>query len=433
MVPHPHWHPHLHRPAPLTGEPDPTPMGPLIPLFLVIFVAFLGYSMMITLFVPMLMHDTGLLPADASTGQRSLTVGILLAIYPLAQFVGSPIIGVLSDRFGRKPVLLASLAAAVCSYAVVSFGIEMRSITLIGLGCLAGGLSESNIAIAQSAVADVTRPEQRARLFGYVYSACSVGYIVGPVVGGEIGVWAGWSTPFWITTGLLVATLFWVRAAFRETHAAEPGRPIDALAGLRNLGTVFTDRPIRALYLVNFLFYLALFGFFRVILIFMADAFHMDVERSTVTYAYLALMSLSASLFLVGPVIRQFGLRRVAVGSAILSGALMIVVVLPYSAGWLWFTAGPCALIGTLTLTSCATILANSVPGDREGRVMGNNQALQVGAEGLGSVVGGALAAFMVALPLVSFGALLVLTGVLLASLPGVRSPTVTLAGAGGD
>ncbi|MEO8715784.1 MAG: MFS transporter, partial [Acetobacteraceae bacterium] len=274
---------------------DAMGLRPLLPLFLVIFVAFLGYSMMVTLFVPMLMHDHGFLPAGASVAQRSLVVGILLAIYPLAQFIGSPIIGVLSDRFGRKPVLIASLAAAVGSYIVISLGIEARSLLLIGLGCLTGGLSESNIAIAQSAVADVAGPEDRARLFGYIYSACSVGYIVGPVLGGQAAVWVGWSTPFWITTVLLIATALWVRAEFRETHAAEPGRPVDALAGLRNLATVFTDRPIRALYLVNFLFYLALFGYFRVILIYMADQFHMGVERSTVTYAYLAAMSLFAS------------------------------------------------------------------------------------------------------------------------------------------
>ncbi|MGH7210990.1 MAG: MFS transporter, partial [Acetobacteraceae bacterium] len=353
--------------------------------------------------------------------------GVLLAIYPIGQFVGSPVIGVLSDRYGRKPVLMASLAAAVCSYAVIALGIEVRSILLIGVGCLAGGLSESNIAIVQSAVSDVAAPNERPRLFGYVYSACSVGYIAGPVVGGQIAVLAGWSTPFWIVVFLLVATAIWVRGSFAETHPAEPARKIDAFAGVRNLATVFTDRPIRGLYLVNFLFYLALFGYFRVILLYVAEQFHMSVEQSTVYYAYLAAMSLTASLLLVGPLTRRFGLRRLAIGSAVLSGLAMIVVVLPRSAIWLWFTAAPCSLIGTLTLASCAAILANSVDGDREGRVMGNNQALQVGAEGIGAVAGGAMAAILVPLPLMVFGVLLILTGLLLSALSRA-APAVSLA-----
>gem|GEM_PF-591321 len=406
-----------HPPAVPAG-PNAPGLRPLLPLYLVIFVAFLGYAMMVTLFVPMLVGHNGFLPPEAGAGRRSLLVGILLAIYPIGQFVGSPVIGVLSDRYGRKPVLMVSLAAAVGSYAVIALGVDLRSIPLIGVGCLAGGLSESNIAIVQSAVSDVAPPAERARLFGYVYSACSVGYIAGPVVGGQIAVLAGWSTPFWIVVVLLVATALWVRRSFAETHPAEPGRPIDVAAGLRNLATVFTDRPIRALYLVNFLFYLALFGYFRVILLYVAQRFHMDVEQSTVYYAYLAGMSLTASLLLVGPMISRFGLRRLAVGSAVLSGLAMIVVVLPQSAIWLWFTAPPCSLIGTLTLASCAAILANSVEGDREGRVMGNNQALQVGAEGIGAVLGGVLAAVMVALPLMVFGVLLILTGALLSTLP---------------
>lgn len=159
----------------------------------------------------MLLGHNGFLPRETGAGTRSALVGILLAICPLGQFVGSPIIGVVSDRYGRKSVLMASLVAAVCSCAVIAFGIDMRSILLIGIGCATDGLSESNIAIVQSAVSDVASPEDRPRLFGYVYSACSVGYIAGPVVGVQTAVLAGWSMPFWIVIALLIATAIWVR------------------------------------------------------------------------------------------------------------------------------------------------------------------------------------------------------------------------------
>ncbi|HSU07059.1 MAG TPA: MFS transporter, partial [Acetobacteraceae bacterium] len=177
-------------------------LRPLLPLYLVIFIAFCGYSLMMTLFVPMLMGQYGFVPAATGIGQRTTLIGLLLAIYPLGQFLGAPAIGALSDRFGRKPVLVVSLAISVGAYAVVSLGIEVRSLLVIGAGCLIGGLAESNIAIVQSAVADVTSAEDRPRLFAWIYSASSVGYIAGPVGGGQLAEAVGWSAPFWLATGL---------------------------------------------------------------------------------------------------------------------------------------------------------------------------------------------------------------------------------------
>jgi DHA1 family tetracycline resistance protein-like MFS transporter len=398
--------------------PDPAPsrpdIGRLLPLYLVIFVAFIGYAMMITLFAPMLMQDNGFLPPGTGVGARTALIGVLLGIYPAGQFLGAPVIGVLSDRFGRKPVLLVSLVASMLAYGVVALGMLARSIPVIALGCAIGGLSESNIAIVQSAIADVTAPAERGRLIAWTYSATSVAYIVGPILGGQLAAWTGWSVPFWITAALLGATAVFVMLRFRETHQAETGGRLEYLAGLRNLGSVLTDRPIRLFYLVNFLFYLSLFGYFRSILIYMTNEWHMPEQQSTLWYAYIGVMSLTASLLLVGPLSKRLGMQRLAVGSAVVSGLLMILVVFPRQPGWMVLTAGPCSLIGTLTLAACGTILANAVTTDREGRVMGNNQALQVGGEALGAALGGVLAAIVVPLPLVAFGLLMIGTGVVL-------------------
>jgi len=253
----------------------------LLPLYLVIFIGFCGYSLMITLFVPMLMGTNGFLAADATTGSRSLVLGILLAIYPLGQFLGSPVLGALSDRFGRKPVLTVSLCIAVFAYVLISLGIELRSLALLAIGCLIGGLAESNIAIAQSAISDVAGPDERPRLFAWIYSCCSLGYIAGPVIGGQLAVLLGWSAPFWLTVPLLGATLVWIWISFRETHPPEQDRPFDPFAALTNLATVFTDRPIRRLYLINFLIYLGLFGYFRMVLVYMVDHWHTTVDQTT--------------------------------------------------------------------------------------------------------------------------------------------------------
>lgn len=88
----------------------------MLPLYLVVFAGFVGYSLMIAIFTPLVLRsDGGMLPRWESTGARTITLGVLLCLYPLAQFVAAPVIGGLSDRYGRKPTLLVSLmASAAC-------------------------------------------------------------------------------------------------------------------------------------------------------------------------------------------------------------------------------------------------------------------------------------------------------------------------------
>src|ERR1700733_12043410 len=306
----------------------------LLPLYLVIFIGFCGYSLMITLFVPMLMGTNGFLAEDATTGQRSLALGILLAIYPLGQFLGSPVLGALSDRYGRKPVLIVSLCIAVAAYVLISLGIELRS-------------------LAQIAIGDVAGPDERPRLFAWIYSCCSLGYIAGPVIGGQLAVLLGWSAPFWLTAPLLGVTLVWIWISFRETHPPEQDKRFDAFA---NLATVFTDRPIRRLYLINFLIYLGLFGYFRMVLVYMVDHWHTTVDQTTLIYSGLALISAVASFGLMAPLTRQFGLNRIAVGAAILAGVAMISITFPSQLGSIWITGGLTTLIGTLAPAAFPTV-----------------------------------------------------------------------------
>jgi DHA1 family tetracycline resistance protein-like MFS transporter len=393
-------------------------LAALAPLYLVIMIGFCGYSLMITLFVPMLMGDNGFLDASATPGQRSLVLGLLLSVYPLGQFLGSPVIGSLSDRYGRKPVLLVSMLVTVAAYFAISFGIEWRSIWLLAVACLVGGLAESNIAIAQSAIADATTPEERPRLFAWTYSASSLGYIAGPVAGGQAAVAWGWSAPFWLMVPLLLACLAWTWASFRETHAPEIDKRFDAKAALTNLATVFTDLPIRRLYLVNFLIYLGLFGYFRMVLVYMADRWHTTVDQTTLIYSGLAVISAIASFVVLAPLARTFGLHRVAVVAAMAAGVTMIAIVFPPSLGSIWLTGGATTFLGTLAVAACPTLLANAVSAERQGRVMGNNLALQVGAESASSAAGGALAGLLIPLPLVAFGVLLIGAGLLLAATP---------------
>ncbi len=386
-------------------------MWALAPLYVVVFVGFLGYSLMITVFTPMiLLNDNGMLPTSSSAATRNIVLGLLLCLYPLGQFLGAPVLGALSDRIGRRPVLLGSLAASTIWYGVIGAALVVRSLPLLMVASFLGGLGEANISIAQSSIADSTSTTDRNRLFGYVYLSSSLAYVVGPLGGGQLAdhrlaSWFGYPTPFFAVEILLALTLLGVTLFFTESHRPSAGAAGGYLKSFVNLATVVTDRRLRPLYLVNFLLYLAIFGFFRVYPMYLVRDFHLGVARESVFVAWVAVPIVVANLWLVGRLSRRWSATVLTLASGLVTGVMLLVLPFPGVLNLMWLTLGLTALALAICLPSCATLLSLSVDDAQQGQVMGNNQSLQVGAEALSGVVGGLAAAAFLELPFVLFGA----------------------------
>src|SRR6202167_6032911 len=118
--------------SPADGTGGPGSLKPLLPLYAVVFAGFVGYSLMITVFTPMIMsnHDL-LLRADEPMNRRVILLGLLLCLYPLGKFAGSPVLGGRSNRCGPKPVLLISLCFTTVCYALIGIALHLRSVTLL--------------------------------------------------------------------------------------------------------------------------------------------------------------------------------------------------------------------------------------------------------------------------------------------------------------
>jgi len=395
----------------------------LLPLYLVVFVGFLGYSLMITVFTPMMLqNDNGMLAESSTTAHRTLVLGVLLSLYPLGQFLGSPVMGALSDRFGRRSVLLASLGATTAWYAVIAIALSEQSLPLLLVASLGAGLSEANIVIAQGAITDAAPKHDRERLFGYIYMSASLAYVVGPLGGGKLAdpslaSWFGYSTPYWAVFGLLLAMFAWIALGFRDTRAPGERTRVSYSEAFTNLARVVTDRRLRPLYLVNALLYLAIFGFFRVYPMYLVDEFDLGVSGVSEFVAYVGVPIVIANLWLVGVLSKRLSPRTMVIAFGFATGALMTTVVLPTAVDGMWFTLGPTTLALAICLPACAAMISLSA-GDREqGSVLGNNQSLQVGAEALSGLVGGALAAIVVKLPLLVFAGIAIAGSLLLAAM----------------
>lgn len=398
----------------------PASLKRLIPLYAVVFAGFVGYSLMITVFTPMVMsnHDL-LLRADEPMSRRVILLGILLCLYPLGQFAGSPVLGALSDRFGRKPVLMISLCFTTVCYALIGIALYLRSFGLLALASLLAGLGEANVVAAQSAIADVITPEERNRFFGYIYLSASSAYIVGPLVGGKLAdpdlvSWFSDATPFWAAMIVLAITTAATAFFFRETNPPAHRHAVSFSQAFTNLRGVISNRRLRRLYWLNFAFYLAIFGFFRCYPMYLVDRFHLGVSQVSEFVAWVGIPIVIANAWLTGFLAARFSTRTLTVWSAFLTGAFMIVVVAIRTRESLWATLFLTSAALAICLPACATLLSKATSEAEQGRVMGNNQALQVGAEALSGLVGGLAAALFVELPLILLGFLAMAAALLL-------------------
>lgn len=296
------------------------------------------------------------------------SVGLMGALYALMQFVFSPVLGSLSDRFGRRPVILTSLLGSGIDYLVLAWA---PTLGWLYLARIVSGITAANFSAASAYIADVTPPEKRAAGFGMIGAAFGLGFIAGPAVGGLLGAY-GLRVPFLVAAGITL--LNWLYGAFvlPESLAPENRRPfrwssahpLKALSALRRWPLVL------GLTGTHFLSVLAGNIYPSLWVLYTGHRYGWDSKQVGWSLALVGIMAALVQGGLAGRILKIIGERRgVYVGLC----AMMIAMVCYGSASQGWMIFG-IILIGSLAgIGSPATqsIISQSVPADEQGGVQG--------------------------------------------------------------
>ena len=398
----------------------------LLPYAIVVMLAYIGFSLPLPILPEMFLDSQrAILPSSIPLTTRTILLGLMLTAFPIGQFFGSPFLGRFSDRFGRKRVIQYSLMGSTIGYLITAYGVWSTQLWILFCGLFICGLSEGNISIAQSAIADLTTKETRSRYFGWLNFFINAGFIFGPLIGGKL------SDPTWFP-GLTFATPFWVAAlltlvgmgiiAIRAKETLKEKR-MEKASIFPKLGRLLSFPKIKTYYVAAFFLAMGFFYFFRYLTVYVERQF--DFTTSELGYL-LAYNSVAFAVALVAfvPFLekRLSPQKNTALFSIFLAVAFIIFIIPQTTLNMLWTIpfVGFCL---ALSITFDAVMISTVVDERHQGQAMGVLVSIQVIAEVITSATGGFLAAYLPSLPII-FGAVmcLICSGILFTSFARAKS-----------
>lgn len=347
--------------------------SPLFLMALTIFIDFTGFGLVIPL-LPFWAEHLGAGPVG---------VGLILTTYALAQFIFTPILGTLSDRYGRRPVIIASLCIEALAFALTALA---GSLPFLLLARFIGGLGASNIGSAQAVVADVTPPEERARGMGLIGAAIGLGFVVGPALGGGLAA-LGATVPFWVAMGVAIANMLLVLRFLPETRTqrdttktAQKGTFV-LLAGWRQ---ALRYPAVARLVVVNLLFTVAFTAMEAIFPLFTQHAFGWGAVQNGYIFTYVGIIIVIMQGALVGQLVKVFGEKRLLIGGLALLAAGLALLAWSTQLALLLTALGILSAGDGAVNPTISTLLSFASPTEAQGEALGFAQ----GMAGLGRIIG---------------------------------------------
>lgn len=368
----------------------PKTRSPLVIIFITIFIDLVGFGIVIPV-----------LPLYAERyGASEATIGVLLATYSAMQFVFAPVLGKLSDRVGRRPVLLVSLIGTSIGFLIMGFAPSMPvGLALFGLAPtlvwlfvarMIDGISGGNISTAQAYIADVTPPEERSKGMGLIGAAFGLGFVFGPMIGGMMS-YISPAAPFFFASAMAAANAtalyFLLPESLSHEHRSEARRSGGIVRILEESGSWQLVAVVSTYFLATVAFAMMTATF----ALFAAHRFKFDAWHTGFLFGYVGIIGAVIQGGLLGRLVKMFGDKLLTViGTALfavsvfgftLSGTVVLLVI-----------ASTGIAIGNSLMTPTLNALASkSVNASLQGRVLGVMASVASLARIIGPVLGGLL------------------------------------------
>jgi DHA1 family tetracycline resistance protein-like MFS transporter len=294
-------------------------------------------------------------------------------IWGLMQFFFGPIVGMLSDRFGRRPVLLLSIFGLGVDYVFMALA---PTLSWLFVGRVINGITSASFSTANAYVADVTAPEERAKAFGMLGAAFGVGFLIGPAIGGALGN-INLRLPFWAAAGLAVCN--WLYGFFVLPESLPPSRRTASLNWRRAnpvgaLGFLRERKNLLGLISINVLYLLAHNVFPSIFVLYVGYRFNWGPLAAAAMLIATGLANILVQTLVVGRVVKAIGERgALLIG---LMSAILAFITYALASTPLWFFAGvPAGALGALIMPGLQSLMSRRVAGNEQGRLQGLNSA----------------------------------------------------------
>jgi DHA1 family tetracycline resistance protein-like MFS transporter len=334
----------------------------LLPILGITFIDILGFSILIPILPFYVKHFHA----------PTIVVGALFSVFAFCQFLGGPLWGNISDRIGRKTVLIISQIGATIGWAGLAFA---PTLGWVFVARIVEGISGGNISVTQAYVADRVAPEERAQAFAFVGAAFSAGLILGPSMGGVLFARYGYQAPFLLAAGLQVVTLVVTIFLLPEDVAAH-GEKADAV-DFHGIVRALREPSVSPVLVQKLAYSLGLYAWFAVFSLVLAQIAGFGPSETSYFFAAFGAMSIVFQLGVVGRLVRRLGVRTVSnVGFA---SACLFFLTVPFvhSLIALLLTLALFAFALSVANATLATLLTDAAPQALRGTILGVGSSLE--------------------------------------------------------
>lgn len=342
----------------------------------------LGVSIIIPVIPAMFFSpDTAFFTTAVTMDTRSILYGLLVAAFPIMQFIGAPLLGTLSDRHGRKPILQISQVGAFIGYMLFAFAIVIQDIYLLFISRLIPGFMGGNISVVMSSISDISDEKSKPKNFGLVGTAFGLGFIIGPTIGGlladdSILPWFSHATPFFVTAGLTLLNLGLIHYIYKETLTEKSNVAMNMWKGVDNIKKAFTIPSMRNL-LLAVLFLSTGFTFFTQFF-----SVHL-IQELSFTEKDLGFIFGWAGIWLVitqGLIVRKLSGKiqptNILKFSILLLAVAIALCLVPRNLVILYAFNALVAIGWGLTSPNISTLVSTQAPPERQGEILGIQQSM---------------------------------------------------------